>query len=134
MSADHSTPSDPTSQSGNTGTLTGSNADPLRFAAALTPEQVLQGERVAQHWDPTRRIAMEILTFSSEELREKLAASGAEPPEGLLKSLENLQAYLAWRESETELLEAARDRLIAVLGQHTGLLPEKGHSEGGAGA
>jgi len=83
----------------------------MEFSAAITKEEMYQGEKVTQNWGITRRLAMAALTRSSSDL-EDLSAPAAE---GMMEALESLSKYLKWREHETEMLEAAQARMIVVI-------------------
>ena len=83
----------------------------MQFSAAITKDEMYQGEKAAQNWGPTRRLAMAALTRSSSDL-EDLSAPAAE---GIMEAAENLSKYLKWREHEAEMLEAALARMLVVI-------------------
>lgn len=85
----------------------------LKFDPALTLEQVQEGERKAQEWGVTRRLAMLSLTKSADELRKSLADE--ETAVAFLEVAEGISAYLDWRKAESELLEAAHARVLGAL-------------------
>lgn len=92
---------------------------PIVFDVALTDEQMRYAEEAAQSWGVTRRIAFAYLTRSSQQLLDSLRKGEEELAEGMLDTLENLNKFLKWQKSETELLEAAQARLILVLQQYS---------------
>ena len=83
----------------------------MQFSAAITKDEMYQGEKVTQNWGITRRLAMAALTRSSSDF-ENLSAPAAE---GMMEALESLSNYLKWREHETELLEAALARMLVAI-------------------
>jgi hypothetical protein len=90
------------------------------IAAALTSEEVARGEQRAQAWGVTRRIAYATLARTGTQLAECAKSE----PEAMLEAYEAISAYLEWRKSETELLEAARNRVLWALGEaHPEALP-----------
>jgi len=67
----------------------------IEFEAAITDDQMYRGEKVAQSWGVTSRIALVVLTRSSSEFKDI--------------------GDLKWRERETELLKSAQARMLVVL-------------------
>lgn len=82
------------------------------FKAAITKRQMYAGEKAAQKWGVTRRIAYGVLTRSAAQL---LAGMDDKVGELWLDEIENISKYLEWRKHETELLKTAQARLFAVL-------------------
>jgi hypothetical protein len=81
--------------------------------ATITHEQLRVGENVAVTWGVTRRCANAILTRTGPELFKDAKDPGQ--AEAFLDVAKSIAKYMEWRKTETELLEAARARLILVL-------------------
>ncbi len=81
------------------------------FEAALTKDELMQGEQATQDWGVVRRSSMIFLTKSSAELEE----TSDEFTDATLEVFERLADYLKWREHETELLRAAQARMQVML-------------------
>lgn len=82
------------------------------FEAAITKQECHEGEKKAQAFGLVRREAYAVLTRSAAQL---LKGMDGEIAEALVEVAENIDSYLKWREHETELLQAAYARVLAVL-------------------
>lgn len=96
----------------NDTTDTGSRLD---FGPLLTEDEIKQGESTTKAMQLGRRLALHVLKFSSAELRTMVAED--EGAEALLVALETINGYPAWRDRETDLVNAAAGRLEIVLGE-----------------
>jgi len=84
----------------------------IEFDAALTKDELLNGEEAAESWGVTRRCALITLTRGSVQQLEDM---DAETAEALLGAVECVTEYLKWREHDTELLKTAQARMLMVL-------------------
>ena len=84
----------------------------IEFNAALTKDELFNGEKAAESWRVTRRCALITLTRGSAQ---QLEFMDAETADALIGALDSLSEYLKWRERDTELLKAAQARMLMVL-------------------
>ena len=84
----------------------------IEFDAALTKDELLNGEQAAESWSVTRRCALRTLTSGSAQQLENM---DAETADALMGALDSLSEYLKWRERDTELLKAAQARMLVIL-------------------
>jgi len=89
----------------------------IGFAAAITADEMHRGERAAQSYGVTRRIAYAALARSYQQLLDGLRSGGEATAEAALEHLDDLVNYLEWRKYETEMLEGAQARMMFVLQQ-----------------
>jgi hypothetical protein len=87
----------------------------LQFDAAITDEQVPRLDAAAISFAPVRRGVYAVMSRSSAQLREGMTEDSAE---AFLKLAESISEYLDFRKAETEMLESAQARLLAVLSEY----------------
>jgi hypothetical protein len=83
------------------------------FTAALTPEQVEQGERISQEAGVVRRMGLMMLTRDYDQMREDVLDDAM--AEAMLDLAEALNTHNKRHSEEAELLKAAEARLWYVL-------------------
>ena len=84
------------------------------YDAAFTFDEVETGVRNAKDGEPIRRRALLALTQSSDQLLATCKEDQASA-EAMLDLVEDLNRYLEWRKTDTEMLEAVRARIASVL-------------------
>lgn len=87
----------------------------LQFGAAMTEAELDRGLALDRAREPDRRLALFILTQSSDELLSRLRSKKA--ASSMSAVLTDLNGYIAWRKLEVQLIEKARNRLSLVLGE-----------------
>ncbi|NEV64127.1 hypothetical protein [Thiorhodococcus minor] len=87
-----------------------------RFDAAIADSTIDNAETAHTNFEPIRRAALLVLERSYEQLAQPLRDSN-EAGSALLNLYAEIDKYLKWRQSETELLESAHARLLLVLSQ-----------------
>jgi hypothetical protein len=81
-----------------------------QFERAITPEELEEGLRVRDSWMPVHRLALMVMTRGSDEF----TVTEKDTAETFLEGVDQLTQYLRWRECETEILETARARMLAL--------------------
>lgn len=95
--------------------------DWLPFPALITEDELQRGLN-GQGWFPVYRLALEVLTKSSDELAE--IANQDAGANALLRLHTHVADYLQWRQTDTEVLETALARLTLVLLAHDDPRPQ----------
>lgn len=88
-----------------------SNSELVEFDPILTSEQINQAERAAQSFGVTRRCAFASMTRTCEQMERMDEEAGGV----FIDLVEKIDNYLEWREAETEILAAARARILYAL-------------------
>jgi len=101
------------------------------FPAALKDSQLDTIEQNHLSWQPIRRAALALLCRDADTLAAPLRANDDEAGQTLLYLAEQLDDFLAWRETETEMLKAAHARLWLTIAQEADRL-EAGETGEGA--
>lgn len=79
------------------------------FEALITEDQMAKIEHAHESWEPVRQAAQAMLQHDSAHFAELLQTN--EGSATVLELAQQLEDYLAWRDSQTEALQAASTRL-----------------------
>jgi len=88
----------------------------LQFGPAMTDVNLNNGLAQDSEREKIRRLALSVLTKSSDELVSRLGSKKAARVVFCFL-VEDLNEYIAWRKVDLELIEKARNRLSLVLGE-----------------